>query len=288
MRRLMRGTKVCLEKKHMSQLTAPTAVSQNVARAKSLIHRDEPARALDCLISALENFTPNSIVGKARYEVEINIRQCVADINLNPRVRKLLLELTRSSNSNIAYSPGSEGKLLTVLGVMRKALTNMEEEEKMAAERALEQRKTELIEKAQTLLAAGEGLKAKVELRKLATEYGKEPGILAQAGNMLIKAGMPMEAAEFLEMAIETFSKEGQNYTTLVECYMGAREYEKAEAVYMKVLKQFGGHPRTFVNLAKLYKVLNKRQKAAEMAQRALSMDPGNVEAKEIADSIRV
>jgi pentatricopeptide repeat protein len=96
-----------------------------------------------------------------------------------------------------------------------------------------------------------------------------------------------MDGAEFLEMAIEAFPREGQLYGTLVDCYMGAREYEKAEAVYLKVLKQFGSHPRTLVNLAKLYKLLNKRQKAADMAQRALAQDPTNAEAKEIADSIR-
>ena len=271
----------------MTQLTAPSVVSQNVARSKSLIQRNEPLRSIECLISALENFTPSTLIGKARYEVEVNIRQCVGEINLNPRVRQLLVEFTRSKNSSIPYSPGSEAKLLAVLGVLRKALINLDEEEKNSAQNALEQRKAELIASAQKLLAAGEGLKAKVELRRLTTEYGKEQGIFAQAGNMLLQAGMHMDGAEFLEMAIEAFPREGQLYGTLVDCYMGAREYEKAEAVYLKVLKQFGSHPRTLVNLAKLYKLLNKRQKAADMAQRALAQDPTNAEAQEIASSFR-
>jgi len=272
----------------MSHLNAPTAVSQNVARAKSLIHRGEPLRALDCLISALDNFSPSSIVGKARYEVEINIRQCVTDINGNPKVRKLLEDLTKSDKSNLTYTPGAEPKLLTVLNVLRKALNNLEEEEKLSEQRAIEQRKLDLMEKAKTLLAGGEGVKAKVELRKVASEYGKEPGILAQIANMLIAAKMPLDAAEFLELAIENFSKEGQLYRTLIDCYMSEREYEKAEATYTKVLKQFGAHPKTMADLAKLYKLLNKRQKAAEMAQRALSMDPDNADAKEILSSIRM
>ncbi|MDR2726937.1 MAG: hypothetical protein LBC10_02970 [Deltaproteobacteria bacterium] len=271
----------------MTQLTAPAAVSQNVARAKSLINRKEPLRAVNCLISALENFTPRSLVGKARYEVEVHIRQCITDLNLNPKVRQLLTDLTRSPNSNIPYAPGAEANLLTVLNVLRKALENMETDEKAGVQHALEDRKVSLLESGKNLLAAGEGLKAKVELRRLATEFGKEPGILTQIGTMLMQADMLLDAAEFLELAIETFPREGQIYSTLVDCYMGAREYEKVEAVYLKVLKQFGSHPRTLLNLAKLYKLMNKRQKAMEMAQRALAQEPDNAEAKEIANAFR-
>ena len=273
--------------KTMTQLSAPPAVTQNIARAKSLIKRHELSRALDCLIIALENFTPGNLVGKARYEVEINIQQCVADINLCPKVRKLLAELVNSPKSDIPYKPGGEMALLTVLGVLRKALENIEQAEKQCTQHALTQRKAELLANGQSLLAGGEGVKARCELRKLATEFGQEPGILAQIGSMFVDANLPADAAEFLELAVEAFPKDGKSYGTLVDCYMGMREYEKAEAVYLKALKQFGQHPRTLINLAKVYKLLNKRQKAAEAAQRALTLDPGNAEAKDIVASIR-
>jgi tetratricopeptide (TPR) repeat protein len=271
----------------MLQLTVPAAVSQNIARAKSLAKRRELPRALECLIAALENFTPGNLIGKARYEVEVNVQQCVADINLNPEVRKLLTELTHSSAFHINYTPGEEAALITVLGVLHKALTHMAQADKQGAQAARKQRKAELLEAAQRLLADGEGVKAKVELRRLAEEFGKDTGILVQAGTLLAQAKMPADAAEFLELAVEAFPKDGQAYGTLVDCYMGMKEYEKAEVVYVKALKQFGAHPRTLINLAKVYKLLNKRQKAAEAAQKALSLDPGNAEAKAIADSIR-
>jgi len=269
------------------QLTAPPSVSQNIARAKSLIHRQELLRALDCLLSALDVFDPRSLIGKARYEIEINIRQCVAEINLDPKIRSLLTELTQAPNSSIPYKPGEEEALRAVLGMLRKALENKEEAEKQGAQCALKQRKAELLANAQDLLAGGEGVKAKIELRKLATEFGKEPGILVQIGTILAQAGMPADAAEFFELAIEAFPKEGQVYGMLVDCYMGMREYEKVEAVYLKALKQFGAHPRTLVHLAEIYKLLNKREKASATAQRVLAMDPGNAEAKAIVDSIR-
>jgi pentatricopeptide repeat protein len=269
------------------QMTAPPIVSQNIARAKSLVKRQELSRALDCLITALENFTPGNLIGKARYEVEVNLRQCVAEINLNPKVHAFLTALTHSPAPSIPYAPGGEAALLSVLGVLRNALNKMEQAEQQGAQNAHAQRKAELLANGQRLLAEGEGVKGKVELRKLAEEFGKEPGILAQAGSILAEAKMPADAAEFLELALEAFPKEGHVYGALVDCYMSIREYEKAEAVYLKALKNFGMHPRTLVNLAKVYKLSNKRQKAAEAAQRALVLDPGNAEAKEIADSIR-
>ncbi|MDR2695161.1 MAG: tetratricopeptide repeat protein [Deltaproteobacteria bacterium] len=269
------------------QLTVPPAVSQNIARAKSLAKRHELPRALGCLIAALENFVPGSLIGKARYEVEVNIRQCLADINTNPKVHKLLAELAHSSAVAISYTPGEEAALRTVLGVLHKALENMEQMEKQGTQHALKQRKAELIENAQSLLAGGEGVKAKVELRRLTEAFGKEPGILTQAGTMLAQAHMHADAAEFLELAIEAFPKDGPVYGTLVDCYMSLKDYEKAADVYLKAIKNLGSHPRTLVNLAKVYKLSNKRQKAAEAAHRALAMDPGNAEAKAIADSIR-
>jgi len=227
-------------------------------------------------LSALDTFDPGSLIGKARFEVEVNIRQCVNEINLNPTIHNLLTELTRSSKASIPYNPGEEAALRTVLGVLHKALEKMEQAEKQGAQQAVVQRKADLLAAGKQALAAGEGTKAKIELRKLAEEFGKEPGVLAQIGNMFVAAKLPRDAAEFLEMAIEAFPKEAKEYGTLVECYMGGNEYEKAEAVYLKVLKNLGQHPKTLTNLAKVYKLEGKRQKAAETAQRALSMDPKN------------
>ncbi len=48
----------------MTQFAAPASVGQNIARAKSLVKRDDPIRALDALITALELFEPDKIIGK--------------------------------------------------------------------------------------------------------------------------------------------------------------------------------------------------------------------------------
>ena len=271
----------------MVQMVVPASVSQNIARATSLIQRQELLRGLDCLFIALDNFDPGSLIGHARYEVEVHLQHCIEALNHTPKVRNLLAELAKAPNISISYTPGEEAALHTVLSVLHKALAQKDQADKQGAQQAYAQRRAELLEKGKSLLAQGEGVKAKVALRRLAEEYGKEPGVYAQVGNMLAQAKMYADAPEFLELAIEASPEESPLYKTLVDCYMTERNYEKAETVYVKALRQFGPHPQTLTHLAKVYKLLNKRDKASAAAHQALSMDPNNGEAKEIADSIR-
>lgn len=268
----------------MTQFSAPSAVPQNIARAKSLVKRDEPVRAIDALVTALELFEPDKILGKARFEIEVNVQECVGDISRHSAVRALLTRLTRSTSSVIAYTPGEEAKLLPVLKVLRKALAETAAEEIRTAEGKVTDRKVALLAKGKEHLAAGEMPKARAVLKRLGEEFGTEPGVLLEIGSLLALAKLYYEAAEFLEQALETFPKESGAYGELVSCYTALREHEKAEAVYLRAIAQFGRHPRTLINLGKLYLDWNKKDKALDVLNQAVRMDPGNEEAKALRD----
>ncbi len=268
----------------MTQFIAPPSVLQNIARAKSLSKRDEPVRALGALITALELFEPGKIIGKARYEVEVNILECVNEISRNPKVRDFLTRITRSTSVGIAYAPGEEAKLLPVLRVLRKGLFEQEEEKARSAQEKTENRKQMLLDKGKGHIAAGENPRGKAVLRQLGDEFGHEPGVLAEIGSILIEADLQYEAVEFLEQALEAFPKDGKVYSDLVNCYMGFKEYEKAEAVYLKAVRQFGQHPKTMLNLAKLYMAWNKKELAFDAARQVVRSEPDNKEAREIME----
>lgn len=266
------------------QLTAPPSVTQNIARAKSQIKRDDPIRAMESLIRALELFQPDDIIGKARFEVEVNIIETINDLSRHPKVFSFLRNLTKSDKAMISYKPGEEGKLLAVLKVLRKALVETDAQVVRAAEAKVDERKNNLLEKAKGHLAAGESARGKGVLRLLAEEFGEQPGILYTVGELLAGATLPFDAAEFLEQAIEAFPKDSRAYGLLVATYQEVHEFEKAEAIYLKVLREFGNHPKTLLNLAKLYMAWNKKEKAFETAVQVLSKDPGNEEAKAIVE----
>ncbi|MDL2279968.1 hypothetical protein LJC15_04845, partial [Desulfovibrio sp. OttesenSCG-928-G11] len=73
-------------------------------------------------------------------------------------------------------------------------------------------------------------------------------------------------------------------YPLATRCYLEMREFQKAEAVYLQVIKQFGKHPRTMLNLAKLYLEWNKKEQAFQAAMEAWNKDNSLTEAKEIVD----
>ena len=264
----------------MSQLQAPPSVSQNIARAKSYVKRDELVRALDCLLSAMEQYHPASIAGKARYVVEVNIQECIADLNSHAKIRELLHSIAKSDKVSIVYQPGKEAGLAPVLQILRKALAESEAEKRRAEEASFAGRKETLFAKAKGHIAEGETPRGKAVLRQLGDEFGQEPGVLADIGKILIGADLKWDAMEFLEQAVELFPKASGAYGDLAACYMEMREYEKGETLYLKAISVFGEHPRTLVNLGKLYIAWNKRDKAFDILNKAVRRDPNNEEAK--------
>lgn len=266
----------------MSQLIVPPSVAQNIARAKSLVKRNEPIRALDAVLAALDVFEPGKIVGKARSVVEINIYECVTELNSHQRIQCFIQEIAKSDKAVIAYKPGQESQLATVLRILRKALSEADEASAKASEEQYTKRKEELFAKGRECLATGEAPRGKATLRRLAEEYGPEPGVLEDIGRMLVDAGYRDDALEFLEQAVADFPRGSGAYGLLAGCYMELREFEKGEQLYMNAIKEFGAHPRTLVNLGKLYVAWNKRDKAFEVLEKAVRQDPGNEEAKEL------
>lgn len=263
---------------------APQNVRQYFARSKSLLKRNETLRALDALISGLDLYDPSILLGKARFETEVLIQESVVDIGHQPSVRKFFEQIAKSSKMAVNYTPGEEAKLRAILDILRKGLHNMEGEKAAAEQQTLDQRRQALQEKGLNYLKAGDAARGKSALRVLADEFGEEPGVFTQVGIWLQEANLKFDALEFLEQAMEQFPKESRAYAAASTIYTELREFEKAEAVYLKALREFGKHPRTLLNLAKVYMSWNKKEKAFETAQEAYKGDPNLTEAKEIID----
>ena len=266
----------------MTGLIVPQAVGRNIARAKSLLRRDEPIRALEALISGLEAYHPAELMGKTRFEVEVLVQECVNELNRQPKVRALLEALGRPAGAGLAYMPGKEDALKAVLPILYKALQETELAKVREAEAEQLGRRNSLRDKGVAYFTAGDAPRGKAALRVLGDEFGEEPGVLLEIGRIFLEHKLFFEAAEFLERALEAFPKEGQAYAGAAESYLALRELEKAETVYLKAIWEFGKHPKTMLNLARLYAQWNKKDKAFEAAQDVLRKEPENAEAKEM------
>lgn len=96
------------------------------------------------------------------------------------------------------------------------------------------------------------------------------------------KAKLPLEAAEMYELALENFPKESAGWSGAIDMYMELQEFEKVEQLYVRVLQQFGQHPRTLCNIANFYLQWRRKGQAVEFALRALQRDPTLEKAREI------
>ena len=270
----------------MTGLTVPTQVTQNIARAKSLLRRDDPIRALESLMTGIDLYEPSKLLGKARFEATVLIEECIQELNRQKQVKDFLQSVSKSEKASIAYAPGEEGKLKPMLLIIHKALKEIDASKLRQAEEERQQRKEHLRQKGLTYLQNDDGPRGKAALRVLADEYGTERGILVDIGGYLEKAGFLFDALEFYLQSIELFPKESKAYTGAANCAMTLREAEVAVDVYTKALKNFGKHPITMLNLAKAYLMANNRDKAFEYALAAAKADPTNEEARELADRL--
>lgn len=272
----------------MSQVSnvAPQSVRHYLSRAKSLLKRNETQRALEALVTGLDLYDPKKLLIKARVEIEFLIIECVNDIGRQPAVRHLLSNLAKSSKAAVSYKPGEEDKLKATLKILLKGLKGAEEDKIEQAKMAVEARQEELQQRGLAHLKAGDMAKGKAALRVLGDEFGHEPGVYSHIGVWLQEAGLIYDAVEFLELSIENFPKISKAYGAATTIYMETREFDKAEAVYTKAIKEFGKHPRTMLNMAKMYLAWNKKDKAFECAQSAYNADNSLDEAKELVDKL--
>lgn len=269
----------------MSGFTAPPqSVAHSLARAKSLLKRDETIRALEAMIAGLDLYEPKKMMGKARFEIEVMVQECVAELNRQPSVRKLFETLTRSQRASVPYTPKQEEKLKALLSILLKALTESIAAKERNTADAKAKRRDLLQRKGLEYLKAGDTARGKAALKILADEYGHEPGLITQVGAWLLEYKLYLDAADMLERAMEHFPKDSKAYAFATQCYKIARDYDKLEAVYLRAIRQFGKHPRTLLNLAKLYVEWNKKDKAFTVAQEAYNKDKSLAEAKEIMD----
>ena len=264
------------------QLTVPPSVSQNIAKAKKLLDRNETVRALESLISGVSIFEAAQVMSRVRAGVEFAIQECVDACNNHKDIGGLIRTIAQSDKAAIVYRPGEEAKLVAVLNIIRKALIEAEAlEQQAAAEKARQQKEAQFAAARQALLN-GEMPKGRALLRRIGEEFSAEPGVLALIGNILIEAGFMPDAVPYLEQAIVDFPREKDAYGALASCYMTLREYEKGERLYRVAIKEFGAHPKTLTNLGKLYLQWGKREKAFEVLQQVVRRDPDNKEAAEL------
>lgn len=268
------------------QSTIPKEIRENIARARGYLHRNELTRALEAMSSALRQSAGAQLLRQARFEMEVHFEELLRELERNPGMQPLLDPNNTGKPRSIPYQRNKETLLATVLESLGKMLTEAAAAKEREALEGNEQRKLELIETGVARLKEGDSARGRAFLKRAAAEFGHKPGVYLEVGQKFLECEEYMEAYDLFDKAIESAPKEVIAYTLAVEAAMKAYEYPKAEAIYLKILRQFGGHPRTYGRMAQMYMAWHKRAAAEDFAMRALQVDPAQPEAKAVIDKI--
>ncbi|MDY7001868.1 MAG: hypothetical protein SVS15_08830 [Thermodesulfobacteriota bacterium] len=258
---------------------------EHIARAKVALGKGDIQKSVVSLIEAVKMMSSGKIFGREKFEVEVHFQECLKEFNRHEDIKKFFTSQNVHKTPYVTYQRGRERD---VLQFMTETLAGMQAGQKKSeqeAEGRKDQKKKDMLDRGQELLDSKEFPKAKSVMRKVAEAYGKEPGVLTDIGGRLLKAGLFFEAGEFLEEAIAKNPKDSHAFAFAVQAYKNAREFAKMETLYKAALKQFGAHPKTLQNMAKMYLDWRKYDKAYDFAKQAFDGDNSLSEAKEIMDT---
>lgn len=265
----------------------PKELRENIARANGYLRRNEVGRALKAMSSALRQFAGIQLMRGPRAELDIQITEFLNALVHNQAMQPLLDPHHSGKPKPIRYQQGKEAALATVLDGLAKIMADEAEAEiRKSAEERLE-RKRMLIETGTQLLSEGQLAKGRAFLKRVAEEFSNDEGIRVQLAKIFIAAGQLVEAAEMYEESIQFQPREVAAYTGAVNTWLELREYEKAEKIFQAILRSFGGHPNTFGKMAKMYWDWRKRDKAEELAIRALQGNKSQPEALEVMNALK-
>ncbi|WP_028587266.1 hypothetical protein [Desulfocurvus vexinensis] len=258
-------------------------VKRNLARANGYLRRKEYRKAVQAATTAFA-IKPDcaQLVGKHKHELEFLCIEFCDNFNSNPGVIAFMHGIKIRARPFLAYGPGCEERVRTKLDIIGERMDAKEREAEARRLAALQEKKATWLERGQRALDEGRYPRGKAWLRRVVDEFGHEPGVLADIAARLLDKDLLPEAADILAQARAADPRDPAIYTMAIQAYQGLGEMAKAEAVYLAAIRQFGGHPQTYLNLARHYMTWRKRDKAYEFARKALDADPALTEAREI------
>ncbi len=262
------------------------AIRENISRARAALSRGQFVKSFDAGVAAFEGKLSTPLMGKDKFEVEFQLEEYCTDVSNNQVIRDLLAARQVTAHPFLPYRKGKEQTVIKRLKLLRMEWERKQNAEEEAAKSQHESKKAEIVRRGQQLLREKDFPRAKSILRQAAEQYGDEPGFATDIGERLVEACLYFEAAEILLEVIERFPSDSKAYSLLINAYASSGELSKAEDMYLAALRQFGAHPRTQLNLSKLYMQMRKFDEAYDYARLAQQGDSSLTEANEIVEKL--
>ncbi len=257
------------------------AIREDAARALGLARRGESARALRCAAEALWGAASDKTVcGRERIELDFKLREMVEAMAEVPELSAV------APAGRLAYKKGLERKLAQLFDTVAAKAEAAAEAAARAAAEAARQEAEGLFQQARRAVAAGEYPAARRLLNAVCERHPDRPDVHYEAGELLVRAGFPLDALPFFEKAIEVTPRDGRAYIAAADACRDAGEQGRAEKYLTAAIKQIGGTPTAYLAMARIYVAGRKWDKAHDAVQSLLSLEPEHPEAARLLEEI--
>lgn len=264
----------------------PKEIRENIARAKGYLIRNEVIRAMETMASNLRIYAGTPSLEQYSHSISTLIQNFLDALTFHPRMKCLLDPNNTGTPSALAYTKNKDIALAIVLEGLAKLLQQVIDAENDQSKDISENRLQSLIATGEACFQDGDLMRGRAYFSRAATEFGKDEGVYINLARRLAKLEQHSSAATIYELAIEKTPRDSLPYVEGIDSYVKALDYAKAEAIYLKILKQFGGHANTYGRMAKLYLDWDKKAEADDFASRALQLDKKQVDALEVKKTL--
>jgi len=264
-------------------------VKSDLARAQRLLAKGEFERALDTALAALRLRRTGEILPRDVGVIDSHIADFCVEFNGSLTAGQALESLgVAGRKAFLEYRPGGDRAVANRLAALRLRLAERQAGE-AASESAAEDSGSgveEAIAQGVALLRAGNQVKGRLALRRVAEEHGGQPGVRLRVARILLDAESWGEAAETLRAAVQASPKDQTAWRLLVSALKAQEKPRETEQALHEMLKRFGPQADLFLDLARACLAQDKRDEAFRHARKAQELAPDSPEARELLDHI--
>lgn len=264
----------------------PKEIREDFARAKGYLRRGEVTRAMEAMGSNLRQCANNPTLKQHTNHIAALIYEFLNDLTFHHKMKCLLDPNNTGSPHKLIHTKGKEIALATALEGLAKILREADEANNANLANAHNNRFHTLVENGETHFKDGDITRGRAYFNRAASEFGKKEGIYIDLAHKLTALEQHDSAVVMYVLSIERFPKNSIAYIEGTESCIKAMEYAKAEEIFLKILKQFGGHASTYGKMAKLYLLWRKKFKASDFVIRALQLDANQSDALEVKKTL--
>ncbi|WP_029894426.1 tetratricopeptide repeat protein [Desulfohalovibrio reitneri] len=252
-----------------------TKARSHISRIHSHLKQQKTLPAAQALYEALRIILTSQLMKSERSEFSDLIEQAIYQLTQDPNFKQ-------AYPLKLEYEPGKEKQLYRQMGEVMKELQASTTEEAQGLLAMMEQRKKEGVEKVQANLDAGKHDEAKKLADDLVRDFKDDTDLKADIADRFLQAGLYQEAFDYLDEALRNDPEAVHLYNRIGIVLRKMKDFDTAERYYRKALECCKHDEYLYFNIGRLYYDWQKWHEMADMAKRALKLNPEFTQAKKM------